>query len=205
MWRWLKGEPASSAFAGYPSFAIEQIAPNNPLTNNIFAGITAMSTNKTWYGGDIVSSYMEEKPDYLQYDESTDAFSIWLGEITRHGKNGIEGLSPKKVNYLIDQYSGFIGDWLLPALSKKADVPAVVKAFVVDSVRQNRLGSDFYDALDEAKQVKETEFATAAMMRHIPTCISRARLHPKSRSSSRKSTTAAKRPARRSGRKPVTS
>ena len=162
MWRWLKGEPARSAFAGYPSFAIEQIAPNNPLTNNIFAGITAMSTNKTWYGGDIVSSYMEEKPDYLQYDESTDAFSIWLGEITRHGKNGIEGLSPKKVNYLIDQYSGFIGDWVLPALSKKADVPAVVKAFVVDSVRQNRLGSDFYDALDEAKQVKETEFATAA-------------------------------------------
>lgn len=162
MWRWLKGEPASSAFAGYPSFAIEQIAPNNPLTNNIFAGITAMSTNKTWYGGDIVSSYMEEKPDYLQYDESTDAFSIWLGEITRHGKNGIEGLSPKKVNYLIDQYSGFIGDWVLPALSKKADVPAVVKAFVVDSVRQNRLGSDFYDALDEAKQVKETEFSTAA-------------------------------------------
>ena len=162
MWRWLKGEPASSAFAGYPSFAIEQIAPNNPLTNNIFAGITAMSTNKTWYGGDIVSSYMEEKPDYLQYDESTDAFSIWLGEITRHGKNGIEGLSPKKVNYLIDQYSGFIGDWLLPTLSKKADVPAVVKAFVVDSVRQNRLGSDFYDALDEAKQVKDTEFATAA-------------------------------------------
>ena len=162
MWRWLKGEPASSAFADYPSFAIEQLAPNNPLTNNIFAGITAMSTNKNWYGGDIVSSYMEEKPDYLQYDESTDAFSIWLGEITRHGKNGIEGLSPKKVNYLIDQYSGFIGDWLLPALSKKADVPAVVKAFVVDSVRQNRLGSDFYDALDEAKQVKETEFATAA-------------------------------------------
>lgn len=162
MWRWLKGEPASSAFANYPSFAIEQIAPNNPLTNNIFAGITAMSTNKNWYGGDIVSSYMEEKPDYLQYDESTDAFSIWLGEITRHGKNGIEGLSPKKVNYLIDQYSGFIGDWVLPALSKKADVPAVVKAFVVDSVRQNRLGSDFYDALDEAKQVKETELATAA-------------------------------------------
>ena len=162
MWRWLKGEPASSAFAGYPSFAIEQLAPNNPLSNNIFEGFDAMRTDKNWYGGDIVSSYMEEKPDYLQYDESTDAFSIWLGEITRHGKNGIEGLSPKKVNYLIDQYSGFIGDWLLPALSKKADVPAVVKAFVVDSVRQNRLGSDFYDALDEAKQVKETEFATAA-------------------------------------------
>lgn len=162
MWRWLKGEPASSAFAGYPSFAIEQIAPNNPLTNNIFAGITAMSTNKTWYGGDIVSSYMEEKPDYLQYDESTDAFSIWLGEITRHGKNGIEGLSPKKVNYLIDQYSGFIGDWVLPTFSKKADVPAVVKAFVVDSTRQNRLGSDFYEALDIAQKAKDSDRATAS-------------------------------------------
>jgi hypothetical protein len=162
MWRWLKGEPASSAFAGYPSFAIEQIAPNNPLTNNIFAGITAMSTNKTWYGGDIVSSYMEEKPDYLQYDESTDAFSIWLGEITRHGKNGIEGLSPKKVNYLIDQYSGFIGDWVLPTFSKKADVPAVVKAFIVDSTRQNRLGSDFYEALDIAQKAKDSDRATAS-------------------------------------------
>ena len=162
MWRWLKGEPASSAFAGYSSFAIEQIAPNNPLTNNIFAGITAMSTNKTWYGGDIVSSYMEEKPDYLQYDESTDAFSIWLGEITRHGKNGIEGLSPKKVNYLIDQYSGFIGDWVLPTFSKKADVPAVVKAFVVDSTRQNRLGSDFYEALDIAQKAKDSDRATAS-------------------------------------------
>lgn len=162
MWRWLKGEPASSAFAEYPSFAIEQIAPNNPLTNNIFAGIVAMSTNKTWYGGDIVSRYMVDMPDYLQYDESTDAFSIWLGEITRHGDDGKDGLSPKKINYLIDQYSGFIGDWVLPALSKKADVPAVVKAFVVDSVRQNRLGSDFYDALADAKAINYMEEATAA-------------------------------------------
>ena len=61
MWRWLKGEPASSAFADYPSFAIEQLAPNNPLTDNIFAGIVAMSTNKTWYGGDIVSRYMGDR------------------------------------------------------------------------------------------------------------------------------------------------
>ena len=162
MWRWLKGEPASSAFAEYPSFAIEQLAPNNPLTDNIFAGIVAMSTNKTWYGGDIVSRYMGDMPDYLQYDESTDAFSIWLGEITRHGDDGIDGLSPKKINYLIDQYSGFIGDWVLPALSKKADVPAVVKAFVVDSVRQNRLGSDFYDALADAKAVNYMEESTSA-------------------------------------------
>ena len=162
MWRWLKGEPASSAFAEYPSFAIEQLAPNNPLTDNIFAGIVAMSTNKTWYGGDIVSRYMGDMPDYLQYDESTDAFSIWLGEITRHGDDGIDGLSPKKINYLIDQYSGFIGDFVLPSLSKKADVPAVVKAFVVDSVRQNRLGRDFYDALADAKAVNYMEESTAA-------------------------------------------
>ena len=162
VWRWANGEPASSAFSGYPSFAIEQLAPNDPLNNNIFSGIYSMSTNKTWYGGDIVSSYMEDKPDYLQYDESTASFLIWLGEVTRHGKNGIRGISPKKIQYLIDQYSGFVGDWLLPAFSKKADAPAVVKAFVVDSVRQNRLGSDFYDALDEAKQAKETDQATAS-------------------------------------------
>lgn len=162
VWRWIGGEPAEKAFAEYPKFAIEQIAPNNPLSNNIFSGIYSMTTNKNWYGGDIVSQYMEERPNYLQYDEATDAFSIWLGEITKHGSGDTKGISPKKANYLIDQYSGFLGDYILPALSKKADIPAFAKAFVVDSVRQNRLSSDFYDALDVAKAVTYEDECTAA-------------------------------------------
>ena len=32
----------------------------------------------------------------------------------------------------------------------------------MDSIRRNRLGSDFYDALDEVKQAKDTEHSTAA-------------------------------------------
>ena len=162
LWRWVRGESFASAFSGYPTFVATQIAPNDPINNNLVAAFVAMETNRTWYGGQIVSEYESDKPAYQQYDESTDAFSIWLGKITRHGKNGIEGLSPKKVNYLIDQYSGFVGNWVLPTFSKKADVPAVVKAFVVDSTRQNRLSSDFYEAFDIAQKAKDSDRATAS-------------------------------------------
>lgn len=162
LWRWVRGESFASAFSGYPSFVATQIAPNDPVNNNLLAAILAMDTNRTWYGGQIVSEYESDKPAYQQYDESTDAFSIWLGEISRIGKNGVNGLSPKKVNYLIGQYSGFVGKWVLPTFSKKADVPAVVKAFVVDSTRQNRLSSDFYEAFDIAQKAKDSDRATAS-------------------------------------------
>ena len=70
---------------------INQLAPNNPLTDNIVAPIKQAVDNKSWYGGDIVSTRLQKLPVAEQSDETTDKFSKWLGERLN--------ISPKKINY----------------------------------------------------------------------------------------------------------
>lgn len=134
----------------------EQIGINDPLSNNIFAPIFQTINNEAWYGDPIVSSYMQKKDPADQYDESTDIFSVWLGQKAN--------LSPKKINYLIDQYSGGVGDVVLPMLTPKAEtrlddgtligsvtsaaLSPFVDKFTTDSVFKNQDVTDFF-ALDE--------------------------------------------------------
>ncbi len=136
---------------------VENIAPNNPLTNNIFAPIIQAHTNTAWYGGDLVPTRLQDLPNAEQYDESTDAISKWLGEKTN--------LSPYRLNYLLDQYSGGIGDIFLPMLTPESDgggILAPVKdKFTTDGVLKNQNVSDFYDTKDKlttnAKSSKATD------------------------------------------------
>ena len=56
---------------------------------------------------------MQNIPAGEQYDESTDVISKFIGEHT--------GTSPMKWNYVLDQYSGGVGDVLLPMLTPEAE------------------------------------------------------------------------------------
>ena len=141
----------------YTSF-MDNIAPNNPADNWIGAPIVQTMRNKTWYGDDIVSSTLQQYNDWEQYDEDTDKLSIALGRLSEKVADAtgskLFGLSPKKINYLLDQYSGAIGDVALPALTLKTDVEAdgllkgpataVLDAFTTDPVLKNQNVSDFY-------------------------------------------------------------
>ncbi len=134
----------------------EQVGINDVGGNNIFSPIVQTIKNEAWYGDPIVSTYMQKKNPEDQYDESTDLFSVWLGQKTK--------LSPKKINYLIDQYSGGVGDVILPMLTPKAEtgfddgtvVGKLTSAiaspfadkFTTDSVFKNQDVTDFF-ALDE--------------------------------------------------------
>ena len=134
----------------------EQVGINDVGGNNILAPIFQTINNEAWYGDPIVSSYMQKKDPADQYDESTDIFSVWLGQKTN--------LSPKKINYLIDQYSGGLGDVVLPMLTPKAEtrlddgtligsvtsaaLSPFVDKFTTDSVFKNQDVTDFF-ALDE--------------------------------------------------------
>ena len=130
---------------------ITNLAPNNPLDNNIFSPIAQVAQNKTWYGEDLVPTRLQDVPAAEQYDESTDAISRWLGETF--------GVSPYKANYLLDQYSGVIGDTFLPMLTPKAEsgdnsfvgnmIAPLKDMFTTDSVMNNQNVSDFYDTVDE--------------------------------------------------------
>ena len=132
--------------------AVSNLAPNNPLEDNIIAPIKQVMENKTWYGEDLVPQRLQDLPPGEQYDESTDEISRWLGE-------KLNFISPYKVNYLLNQYTGGVGDVVLPMLTPEAEsgddsafgslLAPIRSTFTTDSVMNNQNVSDFYDKKDE--------------------------------------------------------
>ena len=130
---------------------LTNLAPNNPIESNIFSPLIQAATNTAWYGGDLVPTRLQDLPAAEQYDESTDSFSKWLG--------GILNVSPYKINYVLDQYSGGVGDLLLPMLTPRAengsdsilgDILAPLNdQFTTNSTLNNQNITDFYDLSDD--------------------------------------------------------
>ena len=142
----------NDAWEGFGETIINQIAPNNPLEDNILSPIAQVKNNKTWYGGDLVSSRLQKELPENQYDETTDEFSKWLGKQIK--------VSPKKINYLIDQYSGGVGDILLPMITPQAKQNVLIDKFTTDSVLKNKNVSKFYETLEKQTQIANDSFAT---------------------------------------------
>ena len=142
--------------------AITNLAPNNPLDNNIVAPILQVAKNKTWYGEDLVPSRLQDVPKGEQYDESTDAISKWVGEKV--------GISPYKLNYLLSQYSGGVGDIVLPMLTPKAErgdnsfggnlLAPLKDKFTTDSVMKNQNVTDFYATSEKLRVNANSSKAT---------------------------------------------
>ena len=149
-------------FQRFGELLVENIAPNNPLENNIFAPIKNVIENKTWYGDDLVPQRLQDLPAGEQSDETTDLISKWLGETFN--------ISPYKLNYLLDQYSGVFGDMLLPSLTPQAEsggnsllggaIAPLADQFTTDSVMKNQNVSDFYDTLDDLTASAKSKYAT---------------------------------------------
>ena len=142
--------------------AMSNLAPNNPAENNILSPIVDVVQNKTWYGEDLVPTRLQDLPATEQYDESTDSISRWLGETF--------DISPVKSNYLLDQYSGVIGDTFLPMLTPEAEsgdnsfmgnmIAPLKDMFTTDSVMNNQNVGDFYDTSDELRVNANSSKAT---------------------------------------------
>lgn len=142
--------------------AISNVAPNNPIDNNVIAPIIQAATNKTWYGDDLVPTRLQDVPTKEQFDETIDSISKWLGEKT--------GISPYKINYVINQYSGFVGDMVLPPLTPKAErgddsllgnmIAPLKDQFTVNSTLKNQNITDFYSKADELKVNANSMYAT---------------------------------------------
>lgn len=149
-------------FSTFFELFMNNIAPSNPLENNIIAPIAQTLTNKAWYGGDLVPSRLQKLPAEEQYDESTDILSRKIGEAT--------GTSPYKWNYLIDQYSGGLGDVFLPMATPEAEsgdnsfmgnvLAPWKKEMTTDKVLNNKNPGDFYDLKDELEVKSNSSKAT---------------------------------------------
>ena len=149
-------------FSTFFELFMNNIAPSNPIENNILAPIIQTASNKAWYGGDLVPSRLQDLPAEEQFDESTDSISKWLGEKT--------GFSPYKINYLLDQYSGGLGDVFLPMLTPEAEsgddttlgnfLAPWKKEVTTDMVLNNKNPGDFYDLRDELEVTANGKNAT---------------------------------------------
>ena len=150
-------------FATFYELFMNNIAPNNPIENNILAPIGQVMKNEAWYGGDLVPTRLQDLPAAEQFDESTDSISKWLGEKTN--------TSPYKWNYLLDQYSGGLGDVFLPMLTPEAEsgdnsfmgnmLAPWKKEITTDKVLNNKNPGDFYDLKDELEVKSNSRNATA--------------------------------------------
>ena len=130
----------------------------NPVgSGTILAPVLAINANKSWYGSPIVPSYLQRnkyEPD--QYTEETPEIFRTIGRWL--------GMSPMKVQYLAEQYTGFIGQLAIPALSKDATgniggyhgmISAIRRKFTSDPLISSDVTSSFYDAADLLNSVIE--------------------------------------------------
>ena len=130
------------------------VAPTDIFNQNIATAWTQTklfnpdNPGTTWYGGNIESVRLQNYRPGERYDKKTDELSKWIGKTFN--------LSPKKINYLLDQYSGVVGDLLLPWFtpSATASSPALAplkQAFMLDSTSTNKTTGEYYDLLDDLK------------------------------------------------------
>ena len=151
------------AFEGFLKNAYTQVGFDDPAESNIFTPIKQAIDNKAWYGGDLVPSRLQKLAPKEQYDASTDKFSIWLGDKLN--------ISPYKINYVLEQYTGGLGDMVLPLITEEAQsdsdsIPEMMLApirdkFTANSISDNKYASDIYnlsDKMDKAtSDIKETD------------------------------------------------
>lgn len=149
----IDGEKVAKDMFHTLGLAGQNLAPNNPLENNILSPIVNVATNKTWYGSDLVPKRLQNEKPQDQYDESTDAFSKWLGQTM--------GWSPIKINYLLDQYGGGISDILLPMSTPQAEENNLfADKFTVDATMKNGNPGKFFemkDSLDKSSTASDED------------------------------------------------
>lgn len=146
---------------GFIDLLNNNVLPSDPNESSLIAPLKQAVKNETWYGGELVPTRLQNLPNAEQYDESTDSISIWLGKKL--------GISPYKINYVLDQYAGAIGDYTLPFLTHQAEsgtdsasgklLAPIKDKFTADSVFKNQNISDIYSLSDEL--TKKSNSATA--------------------------------------------
>lgn len=152
LYRTAKGE--KGAFDSYASDTLINISPIENMSRTILSPINDVRTNTTWYGGNIENSAMKNLPVKERYDNNTSEIAKILSKLT-------PSISPKKWHYLLDQYSGVLGDVVLPLTSKnKSDIKNIT-GLTTDSLKNNKYTTRYYDKAEELKQNKSSSNGTA--------------------------------------------
>jgi hypothetical protein len=137
--RYAQGD--SEAWKGYFDTVTSAVTPVDNITRNIFSPITDVQTNTAWYGGAIESQKWDDTEPKKRYDESTSKISIWLGNLFNY--------SPIKIDYLLEQYTGIVGDLVLPATSTQAESGIVSQNLLANGITNSKWSTNFYSAIEK--------------------------------------------------------
>ena len=160
IYRSAKGE--ENAFEGYAKNTLKNVSPIDNMTRTILSPVTDVTTNTTWYGGQIENRAMQELPVQERYDANTSSIAKALNKI-------VPSVSPKKWHYLLDQYSGILGDVVLPLTSQNKSLSGI-SGLKVDSLSNNKYTNEFYKTIEEIEQTRNSSKGTAvdkAKMRYM--------------------------------------
>lgn len=134
-----KGEDAE--WGSWASDALKNVTPFDSITRTIFSPFADVKNNVTWYGGMIEDSSMSGRTPSQRYDDSTSAIAKAIGQAINY--------SPKKIDYLLDQYGGVFADVLIPATSKSGRVNVFSSSFTVNTAEKSKIYSQFNDLYEE--------------------------------------------------------
>lgn len=157
--RLLDGETPEEAFSGLGDAFMDNYGLANPATENALAPLYYnLATNKDFAGRSIVPESMKDLPKQYQYDYTTSWPAKKLGERL--------GASPKQLDYLFDQYGGFVADIVQPATNEsnksalEIATSPITNAFTANPAYSSKSSDKLYDALDEATaEAKGRNFA----------------------------------------------
>lgn len=128
----------------------------NPVGSTIFDPLIATQTNKNWYGSNIVPRSMDGMYATNQYSAETAQMFIDASHVT----DALTGkaISPMMLQYIAEQYSGFVGQMVIPFFSKNeftgeingidAVIEDVRNTLVSDPLRSNDVVSTVYDNVE---------------------------------------------------------
>lgn len=162
-----EAEGAEKAYRGIGTQFLTNVAPSNPVTDNILKTIFIdLPNNKDFAGRDIVPQRLQGLSPENQYDYTTSdvgkavakAWNAGADVVNRVPGIGVPKLAPVQADYLIDSNLGFVGDMMLAAGSDKSALSyfgdTFAQKFTADPRYQNGATDYFYEILDAAETAK---------------------------------------------------
>lgn len=140
--------------------AARSILSDSIPDGTVFQAISDAKNNRTWYGGEIESEYMRNYSVTNRYDSDTPQAIVSLGRMLN--------VSPAKLDYLFNQYTGFAGKILMPLISGDRLNPgegwslsnagqnlaySILKNYTIDPVSSNELSSNYSAAKGLVSQI----------------------------------------------------
>ena len=148
-------------FKDLPSYAWGQVGPADPGNNNVFAPLFQAWSNKSWSGNPIDTNYeVNNVAPEERYSVKTTSMAKQLGKALK--------ISPKRLDYVFDQYSGAIGDFVIPMTNQYAETSSDNKILEglgavfgndmkVDPVFNNKQLGNMYDNLNKYNNLTSKE------------------------------------------------